>query len=65
MHLHRGVELSAMTCDENGRIIRATELEMLELYTARRGAAVMSFDEFKRRLIRQGTEIVKNEPTEK
>ena len=65
MHLHRGDELLAMIYDKDGKIIRATELELLELYTAHRGAALMTFEEFKRRLIRQGTVIVQRDDSDK
>ena len=54
-----------MIYDKDGKIIRATELELLALYTAHRGSASMTFGEFKRSLLRSGTVIEKSEKTEK
>lgn len=46
---------------ENGKIVQATESELFLIYLRREYDNIMSFPEYKRRCIEQGTKVVGEE----
>ena len=45
---------------ENGKIIQATETELFTFYLNKSFDDIIPFEEFKRRCIEQGTEVVED-----
>ena len=45
---------------ENGKIVQATESELFLTYLRREYDDIMSFPEYKRRCIEQGTEVIED-----
>lgn len=49
---------------ENGKVVKATEIELFQLYLRKGFDDIMSFTEYKRRCVDLGTKIIESEVEE-